>query len=145
VLPILGRLDYRQTWRDNLSLDLGIGMGGYVLHSVTTSTEAYRYVQNSDPWREGDIQKNVFRTHLSAVTAGGEGLVALACEISRALSLGLTGRIIITSKVEDTWESSGYYPTGWDPVEPELLTVKNGFQYGGTGWGLGATISLWIP
>lgn len=144
MLPILGRLEYSVPLSHNLTFNVGTGWGGYILYSVVTSTQSQLYVQDYDFWREGDITKNVFRTHLSAIAGGGEGVVTLAYKIAGVLSAGLTGRIIATSKVDDTWESSGYYPTDWDPAQPEIITITEGYEYGGFGWGLGIAVSLGI-
>jgi hypothetical protein len=145
VLPILGRLEYLVTLRHNLTLNLGAGWGGYVLYSTVTSTQTQVYVQDYDPWRPGDIQKNVIRTHLCAITPGGEAMAELIFELYRHVSLGLSGRMIMTSKVKDQWESSGYYATDWDPAQPELITITEGYEYGGVGWGLGVVVSLGVP
>jgi hypothetical protein len=131
--------------RRNLSLSLGAGWGGYVLYSMVTNTQSQVYVQDYDPWREGDVQRNLFRTQLCTVTPGGEAVVGLTCGIGRQLSLGLNGRIIMTAKVKDQWESSGYYSTDWDPAQPELINITEGYEYGGFGWGLGIVVSLGIP
>jgi hypothetical protein len=145
VIPILGRLEYLVAPRRNLTLSLGTGWGGYILYSMVTTTQSQVYVQDYDPWREGNIQRNAFKTQLCTVTPGGEASIGATCEIDRQLSLGLTAKMIITSKVRDQWESSGYYSTDWDPAQPELITITEGYQYGGFGWGLGMTVTLGIP
>ncbi len=142
VIPVLASLDYTRAFQDDLTLGLGMGMGGYVIHSANVTSETYRYEANNDPWKKGDVRKDVYRTHLTALTPGVEGSVALAYRINPSLRLGLTGKIMVISRIRDTWEYTEYSPTDWDPAQPQLVTIKNGYEYGGVGWGLSATVSF---
>jgi hypothetical protein len=142
VFPLLGRVDYRAQSKGNITFTLGIGIGGYVFHSVCTTTSTYTYVMDYEPWKRGDVRKNISRIHLTALTPGGEGSVTLARRLGPSVSLGITATVLVNSKIEDTWESSGYYPTDWDPAEAELITMKYGYEYGGMGWGLGLSLSF---
>jgi hypothetical protein len=46
----------------------------------------------------------------------------------------------LISKIEDVTEYADYYKTDWDPAQPELITMKYGEEYGGTAWGIGASL-----
>lgn len=140
MIPILSSLVFDRSIGDRLVLSVGLGMGGYVLYSSRTTTETQTYVQDVDPWAEGEKHKSVFREHLAVVASGGEASIAFSWRIGRSVLLGLTGRMIVISKIRDTWDYIGYYSTDWDPAESELITMKNGYEYGGIGWGLGGTV-----
>lgn len=133
-------MSYQNPIWDNLSFNFGAGVGGYLFHSTTTITEIHTYVKDYSSWKKGDIRKNVGRSHLTAVTPGGEGSIGFAYRLTPSVSLGITGRLILISKVEDVTENTDYYKTDWDPAEPELMTMKYGEEYGGIGWGISALL-----
>jgi hypothetical protein len=143
ILPMLAKIGYDRRTGDDLVFGVGVGVGAFMLYSNHRTTETERYVQDSVPWKEGDVSRNVYREHLAAVIPGGEASFTLAYRLSSSALLGLTARILAISKIKDTWEYTGYYATDWDPAEPELITLKNGYEYGGIGWGLGVTVSFW--
>ena len=84
--------------------------------------------------------QDVWRDHFTAATAGGEGSIGFAYRLSASLSLGLTGRLILISKIEDTSEYADYYKPEWKPAESRLSTMKYGEEYGGIAWGIGASL-----
>lgn len=142
VFPVLARMDYQHPVTDRLSVSLGLGIGGYVFHSTCTTTQIHTWVQDSAPWKRGDVSRGVSRVHLTAAAPGAEASIGLAHQLGPSVSLGVTLKVLATSKIDDTWESTGYYAADWDPAEDELMTIKNGYQYGGMGWGIGASISF---
>jgi hypothetical protein len=142
VIPVLASLGYTRALRSDLTLGLGLGMGGYIVHSADVTTEIYRYETNHESWKKGDVRKNVYRAHMTALTPGVEGSVALTYPINSSICLGLTGKIIVISRIRDTWDYTEYCPTDWDPAPPQLVTIKNGYEYGGVGWGMSATVSF---
>lgn len=133
-------MSYRKHTRDDLSVNLGAGLGAYVLYSVSTTTDIRTYVKDSGDWKRGDVDKDIWRTHFTAVTPGGEGSIGFAYELSPSISVGITGRIILISKIENLYELTSYYKTNWEPAEPQLMTIKLGEEYGGMGWGIGASV-----
>jgi len=115
-------------------------LGAYVFHAIHTTNVTWTYVQNWGDWKSGEVYKCVWRSHLTVATPGGEGSIGFAYKLSSSVSLGITGRLILISKVTDVTETTSYYQTDWDPKEPELTTVKDGNEYGGIGWGISASL-----
>jgi hypothetical protein len=92
------------------------------------------------PWKEGDVRQDVSRSHFTAATPGGEGSIGIVHKLTPSLFLGLTGRLILISKTEDTDEYADYYKPEWNPAESRLSTMKYGEEYGGIAWGVGASL-----
>jgi hypothetical protein len=142
MFSFLGTVDYRNPVGEKLTVDFGIGIGGFLIHSLATTNSVNRWVRDSTPWKEGDERKTVNKLHFTALTPGMEGSVRLAYKLGPSASLGLTGRVLVISKIKDTWEATDYYQTDWEPLEPKLVNMKQGYEYGGVGWGLGISISF---
>lgn len=119
-----------------------MGLGAYVIHSIWTTTEINTFVKDFGDWKKGDVYKYVLRDHFTAVTPGGEGSIGFACKLSPSVSLGITGRLILISKIKAISEETSYYQIDWTPAEPELVSMKYGNEYGGIGWSLGASLSF---
>jgi hypothetical protein len=115
-------------------------MGAYVFHSVVKTTETHTYVKDWGSWKTGDVSHDVWRIHFTAASPGGEGSIGFAYKLNPSLSLGITGRLTLIAKIKDTYEYTDYYKTDWDPVEPQLMTVEHGEEYGGIGWGMGVSL-----
>ena len=101
TFPILGRLSYQRPIRDDFSFQLAAAAGAYIFHSSHTITSTQTYMDDFQPWNEGDVRKNVSRSHFTAATPGGEGSVGFVYGLTPSLALGLTGRVILISKIED--------------------------------------------
>jgi|GEM_PF-2378541 len=140
VFPLLGRLSYQRPIQDNLSFNLGLGLGAYLFHSTLTTTETRAYVKDVGNWKKGEVYEDIERNHFTAATPGGEGSAGFAIRLSPHVSLGITGSLILISKVKDINESTSRDPTEWDPASPELVTMKDGNEYGGIGWRIGASL-----
>lgn len=111
-----------------------------MFHAINTITQTNTYVEEYSHWKKGDVRKNVWRSHFTAATPGGEGTIGFAYRLSSSVSLGITGRLILISKIQDVTEYTDYYKTDWDPAQPELIIMKYGEEYGGMGWGIGASL-----
>jgi hypothetical protein len=119
---------------------LGVGWGAYIFHSSHTTAAIQTYVDDFQPWKEGDVVQDVFKSHFAAATPAGEGSIGFTYNISPSISLRLTGRFILISKIENTTERADYYKPDWDPAEQQLSTMKYDEEYGGIGWGMGASL-----
>jgi len=135
-------LSYQSSIQDNLGFNFGIALGAYVIHSITTTTDSRTYMKDFGEWKKGDVSKYVSPDHFTAVTPGGEGSIGFACKLSPSVSLGITGRLILISKIKAISEETSYYQIDWTPAEPELVSMKYGNEYGGIDWSLGASLSF---
>jgi hypothetical protein len=88
------------------------------------------------------VVQDVWRSHFTAATPGGEGSIGFAYRLSPSVSLALIGRLIFISKIEDTSEYADYYKSEWEPAEARLSTMKYGEEYGGIAWGVGAMLTF---
>ncbi len=84
--------------------------------------------------------QDVWRNHFTAAAPGGEGSIGFSYRLGPSVSLGLIGRFIFISKIEDTSEYADYYKPEWNPAEAQLSTMKYGEEYGGVAWGVGAML-----
>ena len=139
---MLAKLGFKNRAADKLDVGFGVGIGGYIFHSTSTTTQIYTFVQDSEPWKTGDVRRSVSRVHLTAASPGAEVSIRLGHRLNQSVSLAITARALATSRIDDTWESTGYYASDWDPAQDELVTMTYGYQYGGIGWGIGASISF---
>jgi hypothetical protein len=133
-------LSYQRSVRNDFSFYLAAASGAYIFHSSHTIIATQTYADDFEPWKEGDVVQNVSRSHFTAAAPGGEGSIGFAYRLSPSLSLGLTGRVILISKVEDTSEHADYYKPEWNPAESQLSVMKYGEEYGGIAWGVGASL-----
>jgi hypothetical protein len=133
-------LSYQNSILGNLDFNFGTGIGAYLIYSTSTITQINAYVEDYYSWKKGDIRKNVWSSHFTAATAGGEGSIGFVYRLTPSLSLGITGRLILISKIENIAEYTDYYETEWDPAEPKLMTIKEGEEYGGMGWGIDVSV-----
>jgi hypothetical protein len=142
VFPLLARLSYQGLDLGRINLNFGLGIGAYIFNSTNTTEETEIYVLNTGGWKKGDVNKYILREHFTSATPGGEGSIGFAYKLSSSVTLGITGRLILISKIENTLEYTTFYKTNWDPSDPELVLMKSGEEFGGIGWGMGASLSF---
>jgi hypothetical protein len=135
-------LSFRGSINNHFAFDLAVGSGAYLFHSVTATTQLLTYVKELEWWKVGDVRKTVSRDHFAATTIGGEASIGFAYKLNSSLSLGVSGRLILISEIKDISEITDYYKTHWEPAEPVLITIKQGNEYSGIGWGFGASLSF---
>ncbi len=140
IFPFLARLSYQRPGQNDFDFHLSVGSGAYLFHASHTTTATQTYIDDFQPWQKGDVREDISRSHFTAATPGGEGSIGFAYRLSPNISVGLTGRLMLISKIRDTTERVDYYKPDWSPAQSQLSTMKYGEEYGGLGWGVGGSL-----
>ncbi|MGM0442511.1 MAG: hypothetical protein ACQEQC_08850, partial [Elusimicrobiota bacterium] len=142
IFPILGKVSYGINENNTdigADINIGFGLGAYILNISETVTESENYVQDSAGGieKQGDEIKEISPREYSEISPGGEINLQISQGITEDISAGATGRvgIIAAKKSLSFTENTDYYQIDWTPEDETLTTMKEGREYGGISYG----------
>lgn len=141
LFPALAKLTYNMPG-ETMDVNIGVGVGGYGLLLFRETTMTQTYVEDSAPYKKGDVIENIETDYSSDLIVGGDFTAGVIYELSETVSVGVNGKVGYTMTPFKGEKDTDYYQLNWTPADETLTIIKQGVEIGSINYGGGISFNL---